>query len=94
MPRIGPKIGVERARKVKARASTRNTKHPPCVRAVASTLWNQRDSVLARVRHRDLCQLLKEVELMMTLAEQCLEVVQHWIEQHEKRSAGVSVDEL
>jgi|GEM_PF-1859088 len=94
MPRTGPKIGVERALKVKARASTRNTKHPPRVRAVADSLWNQRDSVLARVRHRELCRLLKEVELMMALAEQCLEVVQHWIEQHEKRPAVDSAEEL
>ena len=94
MPRIGPKVGVERALKVKARASIGNSRHPPCVRAVAGTLWNRRDCVLARVRHRRLCRLLKEVELMMTLADECLEVVQHWIEEHEKRSAVVSVDEL
>ena len=94
MPRIGPEIGVEHALKVKARASTRNTEYLPSVHAVAATRWNQRDSVLARVRYRDQCRLLKEVELMMALAEQCLEVVQHWIEQHEKRSAVVSVDEL
>lgn len=94
MPRIGPMISVERALKAKARASTWNSRSPPCFHAVASRLWNRRDCALARVRHNLWCRLSEEVELMMTLAEQCLDVVQHWIEQHEKRSAAVSVDEL
>lgn len=41
--------------------------------------------VFVRMRDSQLRRLLKEIELMISLADQCLEVVQHGIEQHEKR---------
>ncbi len=85
MPRVILKVGVGRALKVEARASPRNDRLSSSFHAVDDTQSNRETCDLALVRHRQLCRLSEEVELMIALAEQCLESIQHWIEQREKR---------
>ncbi len=77
------RIGVDRALKLEARASIRSYGRRSFACAGEDKPSNRKSRRFIRQQLELLRRLQREVQLMMTLSEQCLEAIRHRIEQHE-----------